>query len=344
MRFARRRLGLVVVLVLVLVSASAEAAGRWKKAYYRATVPGAFARSESVNTANGDVSEYTSTRLADEEGKVVLETRYELKTGQFAGTKGVNRYVLKAGFPFAAEGPGWMRGVEQGQASAPDGTVVDMDETTVAAIASGATDYGSLVVFKGTEEVAGKVCDRYAYTHGAGEQKVDGEYWMNDSVPFGVVKEVLSGTDATGARYRFETKLVESGVKPEIAKAAKAPRVSKPVATLGDLHAAGRVSILVEVEAGSAVASVTVTNSGDAPLDLVVPKGTTTLACGEPVGELVLAAEKERTLSIPPGEAAATLELAMTGARRPASGSFTVSVHEGRPLFSGSVEMGPSRE
>lgn len=330
--------------VLVFVSATADAASRWKKAYYRATVPGAFARTESVNAVNGDVIEYASTRLVDEDGKVVLETRYEMKNGRFAGTKGVNRYVLREGFPFAAEGPAWMRGIVEGRASGPDGAVFEMDESTVGAIASGATDYGAIVVFKGTETVAGKVCDRYAYTSGAGDQKVEGEYWMNDTVPFGVVKEVLSGKDATGALYRFETKLVESGVDPAIAKAAKAPRVSKPVATLGALYAAGKISLLVEVEAGSAVASVTVTNAGETPLDLVVPKGPTKLACGEPVGELVLAAEKERKLSIPPGEAAATLELAMSGARRPASGSFTVSIHEGRPLFSGSVEMGPSRQ
>lgn len=331
-----------LALTLALAAATAAEAGGFRKAYFRATVPGAFARTRSVNTVNGDVSEYAYARLADEDGKVVLETRYELKTGSFAGTKGVNRYVVGAGFPFAAAGPGWMRGIVKSQASAPDGTVVDMDEETVRAIASGATDYGAIVVFKGTETLAGKSCDRYAFTHGSGDQKVEGELWLSDAVPFAAVKEVTSGVDATGARYRFETTLVESGVKPELAKgAAKAAPAAR---TLGELYAAGKLSILVEVAPGSSRARLTLTGSGEEPLALVVPKGATTLACGEPVGDLVLASESERKVTVPAGGSAPPFEMAMKGARRPTKGSFTVTVYDGAPLFSGSVEVDPAKK
>jgi hypothetical protein len=342
MRISRRsRLLVAFVGALALSATAAYGAGRWKKAYFRATVPGAWARTQSVNTVNGDVSEYSSVRLADEDGKVVLETSYELKTGQFAGTKGRNRYVLGAGFPLESEGLSYMRGIVKGQASGPDGAEIDFDEATVRAIATGATDYGAIVVFKGKETLAGKACDHYAYTHGSGDQKVEGEYWLSDKVPFAAVKEVVSGTDATGARYRFETKLVESGVKAEIAKAAKAPRAAAPpVPTLAELWSAGKLSIRVDVLPGASKAEVTVSNSGEAPLDLVVPNGKTTLACGEPIGELVLVSDAERRLSVPAGEAAPTFELSVSGSRRPTKGSFTVSVHEGEPLFSGSVEMG----
>ena len=136
MRFSRRTVSLV--LAIALASTAAGAAGRWKKAYFRATVPGAWARTQSVNTVNGDVSEYTYTRLADEDGRAVLETSYELRTGQFAGTKGRNRYVLGAGFSLESEGLSYMRGIEKGQASGPDGAEIDLDEATVRAIASGA--------------------------------------------------------------------------------------------------------------------------------------------------------------------------------------------------------------
>lgn len=328
-----------LVFSLLLSAPPAGAAGGFRKPYFRATVPGAFARTRSVNTVNGDVSEYFYARRADEDGKVVFETRYELQTGKFAGTKGMNRSVMRAGFPLETEGLSFARWTEKSQASSPDGQVVDFPEETVKAIAAGATDYGAIVVFRGTETVDGKACDHYAYSHGAGDQKVEGEYWLSEKVPFAVVKEVTSGTDATGARYRYETKLVESGVKPELAKGGRKAPAAAAARTLAELYAAGKVSILVEVSPQSPRASLTVTNSGEEAVQLVVPKGTTTLACGSPVGDLVLVSEEERKLSIAGGEAAPSFGLAMKGARRPTSGSFTVSVYGGEPLFSGSVEI-----
>ncbi len=347
MRISCRRSVLVALAATLAVSAAAfGGTTRWKKAYFGATTPGAFARSQSVNTVNGDVSEYVTTRLPDEDGRVVFETRYELKTGQFAGTKGVNRNVMRADFPMKTEGLSRARWVERGSSSGPDGQVIEFDEETNRAIADGATDYGAIVVFKGTETVDGKVCDRYTYSYEAGPLgKVEGEYWLNEKVPFAVVKELTSGTDATGARYRYETKLVESGVRPELAKPGKTPSAAAPpLATLGELFAAGKLSILVDVVPKSSKVRLTVTNSGEAAVELVVPKGKTTLSCGDPVGDLVLVADAERKLKIPAGGEATPFELSQTGTRRPTKGSFSISVYEGQPLFSGSVEMDRVKE
>jgi hypothetical protein len=222
----------------------------------------------------------------------------------------------------------------------------EFDEETNKAIAAGATDYGAIVVFKGTETVDGKACDHYTYSYESGPLgKVEGEYWLSEKVPFAVVKEVTSGTDATGARYRYETKLVESGIRPELAKPTKAPSGKAPARqTLAEAYSAGKISILVEVVPESTRLQLTVMNSGEAPLDLVVPKGTTTLACGSPVGDLVLVAEAERKLAVAAGSAAPAFELSQKGGRRPTKGSFTVSVFEGQPLFSGSVEMDQGKE
>lgn len=328
-----------VLLAVAFAATAAHAASRFRKPYYKATVPGAWALTRSVNTVNGDVSEYRYARLADDAGRVVFETRYDQKTGQFAGTKGTNRYVLRAGFPIETDGPSYMRWVEKSAATSPDGEVVSMDEETTKAIAAGATDYGAIVVFKGTETVDGKACDHYTYEYDSGSGKVQGEYWLSEKVPFGVVKEVLGGTDATGARYHFETKLVESGVTPEIARGA-----GPAAATLAALYGKGKLSIRVEVLPGASRVRLTLTNPGEAPLDVVVPKGTTSLPCGTPVGNLVLVSDAERKLSIPGGEAAPPLELTQKGARRPTKGSFTISVYEGEPLFSGSVEMDSVKE
>ena len=340
MRISRRSCLLVALVGALALSVSAAGASRWKKAYFKATTPGSFARSQSVNTANGDVSEYVSTRLADEDGRVVFETRYEMKKGQFAGTKGLTRSVMRPDFPMETEGLSFARWVEKQAYSTPDGEMTESDPEMTQAAAAGMTDFGAIVVFKGTETVDGKVCDRYAYSYGSGGAKVDGEYWLSEKVPFAAVKEVVNGTDATGARYRSEIRLVESGVRPELAKAGKAsPGPASAAPTLGELYAAGKLSILVEVVPKSSKAKLTVTNSGETALELVVPKGTTTLPCGDPVGDLVLVADAERRLSIPAGVAAAPFELSQKGSRRPTKGTFTITVYDGQPLFAGSVEV-----
>src|SRR5512138_348302 len=225
MRISRRSVALAALVgVLAVTEAASGGTSRWKKAYFRATTAGSFARTRSANTVNGDVSEYLYRRLADEDGRVVFETSYELKTGQFAGTKGVNRNVMRADFPMETEGLSHQRWVEKSQMTSTDGQVIEMEAETVRAIATGATDYGAIVVFKGSEKVDGKACDHYTYAYDSGSLgKVEGEYWLSDKVPFAVVKEIVNGKDATGATYRFETKLVESGTKPEAAKAEPAP-------------------------------------------------------------------------------------------------------------------------
>jgi hypothetical protein len=253
---------------------------------------------------------------------------------------------MRADFPMEMEGLSRARWVERGASSTPDGQMIEFDEETNKAIAAGATDYGAIVVFKGTETVEGKACDHYTYSFDSGPLgKVEGEYWLSEKVPFAAVKEIVSGKDATGASYRYETKLVESGVRPELAKAAKAPgRAAPAVATLSELYRAGKLSILVDVVPKSSKVKLTISNSGEADLELVVPKGTTTLPCGSPVEDLVLRAEVERKLRIAAGGTAPPFEISQKGTYRPTAGSFTVSVFEGQPLFSGRVEMDRVKE
>jgi len=153
------------------------------------------------------------------------------------------------------------------------------------------------------------------------------------------VKEILRGKDATGAEYRIETKLVEAGTSAAGAKAA-APAAG----TLGDLFRAGKISILVDVVPKSSTVRLTLTNKGETKLKVVVPKGTTTLEVGTPVGSLVLVASAERALEIPANGAAPRFDLTQKGTYRPTKGSFTISVYEGQPLFSGGVEMDHVKE
>lgn len=330
MRSSLRRCSVAFAL---LAAAGVGGSSQWKKPYFTATKPGSFARSRGVDAATGDVTEAVLTRLVDEDGRVVFQRSDEFKTGKFKGTKSVARYVMKPGFPVENEGLAYMRWAEKIQWG--EGPVTDADAATVKAIASQGVDYGAIAVFKGVESVDGKSCDHYAYTSGTGPRKVVGELWLSDQVSFATVKETLRGKDATGAEYRIETKLVEAGVSAMAAKAA-APAAS---AALGDLFRAGKISILVEVVPESSTVRLRVTNKGEESLRVVVPKGTTTLEVGSPVGSLILIASAERAFEIPPNGVAPRFELTQKGTYRPTKGAFTVSVFEGQPLFSGGVEM-----
>jgi hypothetical protein len=328
--------------VALALSASAAVIGgpsHWKKPYFTATKPGTFARSQGVDAVSGDVTEAVLTRLPDEDGRVVFERSDEFKTGRFKGTKSVSRYVMKPGFPMDLEGLSYMRWAGKVQWRDGSGTVTDGDAATVEAIASQGTDFGAIAVFKGTETFDGKSCDHYAYTAASGPGKVNGELWLSDQVPFATVKETLRGKDATGAEYRIETKLVETGVSAAAAKAA-----AQPAVTLVDLFRAGKISILVEIVPKSSRVWLTITNKGETRLKVVVPKGTTTLVVGSPVDTLILVADAERALEIPAHGTAARFDLTQKGTYRPTKGAFTASVFEGQPLFSGSVEMDHVKE
>ncbi len=326
-----------VALALLVSAVAVGEPSHWKKPYFTATKPGSFARSRGVDAVTGDVTEAVLTRLADEDGRVVFERKDEFKTGKFKGTKSVSRYVMKPGFPIEIEGLGYMRWA--GKIQWGEGPVTDADAATVKAIATQGIDYGVIAVFKGAESVDGRSCDHYAYTSGTGPGKVDGELWLSDQVPFAVVKETLRGKDATGAEYRIETKLVEAGVSAVAAKPA-----APVLVTLGDVFRGGKISILVEVVPKSSTVRLTITNKGEARLKIVVPKGTTTLEVSTPVDSLVLVAAAERALEIPAHGTAPRFDLTQRGTWRPTKGTFTVSVFEGQPLFSGSVEMDHTRE
>jgi hypothetical protein len=224
MRFAGMRVLPALALGLVAVVALGEAS-RWKKPYFGATKVGAFARFHGVDSVSGDATESVLTRLADDKGRVVFERKDEYTAGKFKGTKNVGRYAMKAGFPMETEGLSYMRWAEKVQLGAGSGKLTVLDAATVKAIASQGVDYGAIVVFKGSETIDGKACDRYSYSYeDGGNGKVEGELWLSDQVPFGAVRQTTRGKDATGASYSSDSKLVESGVSapaPAPAKAGK---------------------------------------------------------------------------------------------------------------------------
>jgi hypothetical protein len=331
-----RRQCLGVLLLLAWPGATGAGPGQLKKPYFTATAQGASARYQSVD-GKGDITEEVMTRLPDEDGRVAFEYRAEYKTGQFKGTKLVNVAVMRAGFPMATDGLDYMRWVERFRGGSGDTEVTEMDADTVKAIVSSAVELGPVVVFKGAETIDGRACDHYTYAAGKGPMARQGELWLSDQVPFAKVREIVHTKDATGAAVNYETRLVEVGTAS--ATAGKAG-LAAAAPTLADAYKGEKVSILVDVVAGTARVGLTITNKGDKKVTVRVPKGVTSLDADSPVHTLLLVAEAERTIDLGPGATAARFEVTQQGAYRPTKGTFTISVYEGQPLFSGSVEMG----
>jgi hypothetical protein len=211
------RRSLLFSLLSLAISTLAFAAG-WKKAYFGATKPGTWARyiDHSSDPANPDMT-VTQTRLGDVDGQPRIDIKMD-SAGKYPLVQ--NTYTLKAGFAVDRDlldyGPAIAADV------VGDGTdvVTTIDAATVAIIANAMPVYGPAVVFKGSETIDGKKCDRYAYSIDRPGPSVEkGDYWLSDTVPFGVVRNKFAIVE-NGKTTTFERKLVASGIESTAADAA----------------------------------------------------------------------------------------------------------------------------
>jgi hypothetical protein len=204
----------LVALAFAALAADAAAAG-FQKPYYGATRAGTFARQKATDE-KGAVTEYVYSRLADVGTDRVIELAYKMLSGQFKGTNSTTTCLVPADFALESDAVDFMAHSRRCASSSDGGAVTEYPRETMKAIAQGMTNYAAIVSFKGTEAVAGKPCDRYAYEYKGHYMNVPvtvtGDMWLSDTVPFGLVKEVMSQRDAGGKTLtRIETVLVESG-------------------------------------------------------------------------------------------------------------------------------------
>ncbi len=217
-----------VLLVLALGSASPAAAadlGKLQKAYFSGTKPGSFAKYEQTTTdAKGKVSVSISTisRLENEGNRIWFEIRMEPKSGgkQKASTM---KYLLKEDFKVEKNALNYFNYIDRIIMQEDGGQAQELPMETFRTLGSAFVsnvDYGSDVTPKGTDTVDGKSCDRYGLS-GKFEFKVvfmtikgtyEGDLWLNDSVPFGRVKESTVTKDDKGSlTSKSESKLLETG-------------------------------------------------------------------------------------------------------------------------------------
>ena len=341
----RRLLILTVTLLLAPVLLSAG----WNKAYFAATKPGSWATIRVTSTITTPYTT-TSTRLADVDGKVVIEQRSEFNDN--VSPSATMRYELAKEFNADRDLIDHLKAVVAASAkTGSDDAYTELPGDTVAALKTMAT-YAATATFKGVETIEGKPCDRYSYTRGKkGDAQLEkGDIWLNPTVPFGVVKHTMSFTDPSGKLlWTADSRLVDSGLKPisttpAVAAAAAKPDLETPAApqlmTLQTAYDSGLIKIAVEVapedKRGDRLNLSIETNEN--PLIITLLPENMTLKGDFPVERLMFRASSAHKLELAQGRPA-KIVVNQLGTRRVVAGKFQLSVYEGKPVFIGSVTM-----
>lgn len=334
--------------ILSLNVVSAVAATGYQKAYFGATTPGSWAQYTMRVEGQPDMG-YLSTRLPDEAGRQRVEVRVEyMSEGRL--TSAYTRYVLKPGYTLENDALGFGKALVSMSSGAPGTKPYVLPPAALDGARKTMPDYAAFAQFVGTENIGGKVSDRYKYTQrhpGNPAQIETGEIWLNETVPFGLVQQKAMTREESGKLVsQFDMLLVDNGVSTAANQGSAATNLAKAATTgpvlLADAFNKGQVELAVTIASDASKGRnlrITFKNKGDRPLRLTIPAGPTTLEVGTPLDKLRLEAAAAKSLEIAPGATSPAVEMTQTGARRAVQGSFVLAVYEGTPLYSGSVTV-----
>jgi len=335
---------LTALLLSLFTLAVGAANDGYKKSYFGATRVGSWAQYTMKTEGQPDMA-YTNARLPDVDGHQRVEVRVEyMLQGKLIPM--FTSYTLKNGYALETDALGFGKAITAMSSRQPGTPAQEMPAAMLDAVRKTMPDYVASAQFVGTENVGGKMSDRYRYTQhhpGTPAQIESGELWLNDSVPFGLVRQTAVTKDESGKVVsRFEMLLVDSGVLKPVIDAAKPQAAHASSMTLDEAFRAGKVELSVSVLQspgdGSSL-SVMFKNKTDAALKLGIPAGVTTLDVGTPLDKLRVESAAAQTIDLSPSQTSGPVALAQRGTRRAVNGSFTLSVYEGTPLYSGSVTM-----
>jgi hypothetical protein len=352
-----------VVVLLLSVSAPQLRAGSLEKAYFAATLPGAWAQYESSwempdGTAGTNV--YTYIRAPDSDDRVRIEIDTETLAGPGEGMISRQLFIMEPGFDLAENLLNHVMFVEASVMQAGDATPSLMQENVIEIIRESAGDVTNSVTFKGRAQMSGRECDHYGYSYTSGGPHAtlqEGELCLDETVPFGVVYQKGRVTNAAGElTSSFEQKLLDSGTgksgtaallamtpEAEPTTAERAPHEAIQSSVLLEAYQGEKIRLVVEVEEGTGGRRVTLiaVNQTEESFDLIVPEGFLTIPADSPLEVLRLVVEEEHRFSLSPGGSSPSFAAGQSGERGATGGKFQLTVYEGQPLFQGTVEVGP---
>ncbi len=319
----------------------AEPPRSYRSDYFRATKPGAWAKYRL--TAAGAPDGFTTyTRLPNQGDQQRLQLRVDF-TAEGEKKTGYTDSLLKSGYSLQEDALGFGKAIVSASVWEEGASAEALDEEVLEDMRETTPDFAPTATFVATETVLGKTCDRYKYTQkhpGDPEQIETGDIWLNETVPFGLVRQAGEARDSSGAFLtRFEMNLVDSGTDATAAAPARRRQaVAGPPVKLADAYRDGQAEVSVEVLAGSGNGSrlaVQFKNKSDLAIRLTIPAGPAALEVGGPVETLRFDSPSTWLFDLEPGETSPVVELLQTGARRTISGKFVSSMEGGKPAFSG---------
>ena len=332
--------------IVSLNAVTAAAATDYQKAYFGATKPGSWAQYTMRVEGQPDMG-YLSTRLADRAGGQRVEVRVEyMSEGKL--TSAFTEYALKPGYSLENDALGFGKALVAMSSRTAGAKPYVIPASALDSVRKTMPDYAASAQFVGTENIGGKVSDRYKYTQrhpGNPVQIETGEIWLNETVPFGLVKQKAATREESGKVVsQFEMLLVDSGVGAAANQdlAAKKSAASAGPVLLAEAFKKGQVELAVTIAPDASKGKnlrITFKNKSERPLRLTIPAGSTTLDVGTPLDKLRLEAAAAKSIEIAPGATSPIVEMTQTGTRRAVQGSFVLSVYEGTPLYSGSVTV-----
>jgi hypothetical protein len=323
-------------------------AGEFAKPYFTTTTPGAW--SEYLLTSpDGSKSRFSYQRLPDENGQIVVSLTVKILEGPGKDTKTENIYVLPKIFDFARDGMSYGKFAEKMMMNF-SGMQMVVDATTLETIHQSEKDFRQAVTPRGSQSVDGRDADAYDYKlaiGGPSPTTEEGQLWMTDSVPFGMLRQKAKVFGADGkVASEFDMKIEQSGTDqtmiPQVAIAA--PKVEALPSSVGFVEGfqKGRFGFSVEVVDGSSgkKLNLILTNKGDSKLTVNIPSGDIDLSVSDPIGTLLLNFSKSNAVVLDPGATSEPVAAGQRPGRGIQSGRCTLSVYEGTPLFDGSVTKG----
>ena len=333
-------------------------AGEFKKPYFSSTKPGAWAKYEMVNK-DGSKMIYTYKRLANSEERVVYEHTNFVSSGPGEGVTATTLYVLEPGFDFDRNMLSYGKAIQAMIAQNNGGPPNVTSPQVIKMIRNGSLDFCNSVEFINREKVGKHQCEHYTYNVTSGGPRPmthTGNLWLNEKIPFGVVKQSAKIKDDSKIVGDFTLRLLEfgSGAKGVSALLDKIPKAEKRVVkkqpakasintySLEEAYENEKVQLIVEIkeETGGRRLSMIIKNKSTSQFMLILPEGTMAFKAGTPINTLNIYNNSENRIKLNPSDSAPAIELGQTGKRGVLKGRFELTMYKGEPLYRGSVTIG----